>query len=743
MASSANARGQPGPEGLSLATYTTWLLEIRDQPSWRTRADREMDYFDGNQLDSAILRKMQEIGMPPAIEPLIGPAVTAVVGYEASTRTDWRVLPDGDKDGDDVAAALNFKLNQAERHSGADTACSGAFLTQSAVGIGWVEVGRERDPFKYPYRCKVIHRNEIWWDMLDQEPLLPKARYLVRRNWTETELVKLIFPGKKDLIDSVNGRWSDQYAVTTDGGTSTDLATSWEQEQNWSIEEQEWRNAENGRICLFEVWYRRWVQVYILRLPDGRVIEVDMKNPAHIAVLASGAAKPESAIVSKMYVSFWLGPHRLYVGPTPYPHQDFPYVRFLYNVEDRSGVPYGLVKPMMYLQDNVNSATSKIRWGLSATRTTRTKGAVALTDEQFRAQASRVDADILLDADHMAHPGAVFKVERDFQLTEQQYKMLQDSRAGIDRVSGVTNAFKGREGTATSGVQETTQLEQATMSLAGLKSNFQMSRTKVGELLMSLVIEDMTGKQETVLIRGNPPVKDREVLLNVPAVDEATGVRYLNNDVSRVRMKVALSDVPSSPSFRSQQLSAMSEAFKSMPLQYQIVALPHLLALMDVPNRDEVIKAIQEAQDQATPEQIQARIDEAVKLALQQSDHALRGRELDLKYNPDKLLAEIDRMVSETVKNGVQSAFAAMQAAEKIAMVPQVAPIADVVMQKSGWREPTPQGQDPQFPQPAEMPVPQPELAPSQGDTSPLTPANPNSAFDGANHGMDTMRNEP
>ena len=725
MASSVSGRGQPGPEGLSLALYTNWLNEIRDQPAWRAKADKWMDYVDGNQLDSDVLQKMQAIGMPPAIEPLVGPAITAVTGYEASKRTDWRVTPNGDKDGDDVAAALNFKLNEAERHSKADQACSDAFLTQAAVGIGWAEVAREKDPFKFKYRCTVVHRNEIWWDMLDKDPMLPKARYLVRRRWTDSELVKLMFPSKAALIMRVNGRWTDQYEVTTDGGASTDLATSYLDEKNWSIEEQEWRNAELGRVCLFEVWYRRWVQVWVMKMPNGRVVEIDMKNQIHVAALASGAAVPESAIVSKMYVSFWLGPHKLHDGPTPYPHQYFPYVMFRYMIEDRAGTPYGLVKPMIYLQDNVNSATSKIRWGLSATRTIRTNGAVQMPDEQFRQQASRVDADIILDAQHMAQQGAIFKVERDFQLTEQQYKMLQDSRAGIDRVSMVSNSFKGREGTATSGAQETTQIEQSTMALSTLMTNFKTARTKIGDLLLSLLIEDMTGKQETVLIRGTPPVADREVVLNAPAVDEETGVKYLTNDVSRTRMMVGLSDVPSTPSYRSQQAQSMSEAFKAMPQQYQIVALPHLMALMDVPNRDDIIKAIQEAKDQQTPEQIQARIDEAVKMALQQSDHALRARELELKYNPDKLLAEIDKLVSETVKNGVQSAFSAMQAGQVIATMPQIAPVADAVMMSAGYRMPNPAGQDPNFPQPKGIAVPAPDV---QTNTSPAMPPVPQQA---------------
>ena len=249
---------QPGEDGLSLEQFTRIFDEIQNQPAWRAKADREMEYVDGNQLNSEILEAQRKVGMPPAIEPLIGPAVEAVAGLEAKTRTDWRVTAEG-VGGDDVADAINHKVNQAERQSGADKACSDAFKPELCVGVGWVEVSRESDPFKYRYRCNAVHRNEIFWDMLDKKYDLPDARWLVRRRWTDAAYVKILFPQHAELIDRCIGQWTGQYDLSTDGGASTDMAMSWDQERGWSVEEQEWRDTENGRVCLFEVWYRRWV----------------------------------------------------------------------------------------------------------------------------------------------------------------------------------------------------------------------------------------------------------------------------------------------------------------------------------------------------------------------------------------------------------------------------------------------------------------------------------------------------
>ena len=137
-------------ESLTQYEYTEIFDEIEEQPAWRRIADKEMDYADGNQLDGDLLRRQQALGIPPAIEDLIGPALLSIQGYEARIRTDWRVTANGEPGGQDVADALNYRLNQAERHSHADRALSDAFRPAATVGIGWVEVTRASNALQFP-----------------------------------------------------------------------------------------------------------------------------------------------------------------------------------------------------------------------------------------------------------------------------------------------------------------------------------------------------------------------------------------------------------------------------------------------------------------------------------------------------------------------------------------------------------------------------------------------------------------
>lgn len=672
--------------GLDLATFTQWMLECEQQPAWRSNADKESDYYDGNQLDSDVMRRAAERGLPPAIEPLVGPTIDSVLGMEAKTRSDWRVTPDSDQGDDEIAEALNHKLNQAERQAKADAACSEAYAGQVKVGLGWVEVAREQDPFAYKYRVESIHRNEIWYDWL-AKPDMSNARYLIRRKWMDRKIAKLMHQQNEELIEHAGNGWQgiDPGIMSMDGGQSTGLAMSQDHERGWSIEEMQWRDVHNNRVCLFEVWYRDYQRVLVIKSPDGRVIEYDQNNELHVHALASGIVDVSWAVIGKVRLAWYMGPHRLSDQPTPYKHNKFPYVPFWGKREDRTGVPYGLIRGMIYLQDEVNARIARMQWGLAATRTTRTDGAVVDDDATFRDEVGRPDADIVLDPEAMRQ-GGVFKVERDFELNKQQYDRLVDAREGIKRTGGIYNAFMGQEGQAQSGVAISGLVEQSNQALADINDNFKDSRQAVGDLLLSLIIEDVAGKQETIFVDGKSLKEDKYIELNAPTVDETTGIQYMNNDVSRTSMKVSLSDVPSSPSFRAQQLAAMSEAFKSAPPEYQKIMMPHLFALMDVPNKQDIIKAIKEMGDGSpTPEQIQQQIDDAVQAALSKAQYDLKKRELDQKQ--PLIDAQVKKTEAESVTKNGEAQFGAIQTAQTITAIPQTAPLADMLLRSAGFED--------------------------------------------------------
>lgn len=671
-------------------TFRKILHETHEQPAWRMNADREADYVDGNQLDAEALTRLQDLGIPPSIENLVAGAVKDVLGMEAKQRTDFKCIPDGDihdQEADLVARALGYKLNKAERASGCDRACSQAYASQVKVGVGWVEVSRNPNRFQYPYRVKNVHRNEMWWDWLSRDDDISDARWLLRRRWSDIDVVAQMWPEHRDLIAEAGTGWNIPDDLTTmlnDGAGETDLAQSWEIERGWAIEDMEWRMPYARRICLFELWTRSWEQGLVLNLPDGRVIEFDQTHPDH-QLAAYVGMKVEKSMITRVKRSFLLGPHLLQSNESEF--ERFPYVPFWADREDRTNVPYGIVRNLIYLQDEVNSRISKMQWLLAAKRSKRTKGAVQMSDDVFRYEMARPDADIILDESHMKLPGAVFEIEDDMPLNDQQFSRLMDLRESIKKISGISDAFSGDGGADTaSGLN--TMIEQTVQSLADLNDNFAYSRMQVGDLLLGLIIRDMGSSPQNVMMYADNPLRETvEVQLNQPILDPETGRRMLTNDVQRTKIKVTLEEVPSTPSFRRQALVSLSEAFKSANAEHQQVMLPHLMNLTDVPDKDAIIEAILEINRQKylTPEQVEEAKQAAVEEALTKKMSSQKDRELDLKERLQA--AQIEKLVQESVAKAIEAIYSATQTGAQIVALPGAAPAADQVLNSAGFED--------------------------------------------------------
>ena len=130
----------------------------------------------------------------------------------------------------------------------------------------------------------------------------------------------------------------------------------------------------------------------------------------------------------------------------------------------------------------------------------------------------------------------------------------------------------------------------------------------------------------------------------------------------------------------------------------------------------------------------------ALQNQLQQLQQALQSKTSPemLAKQLEKMDADIRKITAETVKTGVDSAFAAMQTGQVIASMPGIAPVGDSVLQDFGYQPPKPPGQDPNLPEWQGQAVQQPQ----QQNTHPIYPANPVSPNTGEMQGVETMRQE-
>lgn len=644
------------PGKLSQEELERFLSDIRNEPQWRISANREMAYFDNKQLDSETLSAMKDRGIPPLVRNMIQPTIRLVLGMNAKTPRDWVVRAE-DEEYDDVAQFQAFKLKQMERVTRADQALSKAYKSQVCTGLGWVEVARESNPFKPPYRVKHVHRNEIYWDWRAKEWDLSDARYLVRWRWMDGDVLKAMFPKHKKLIEKANHAWADWdfNAVTgnTDSDITNDLAQGYDAYIRTTLEAQEWCDVERKRMRLYEVWYRRWVNKPVMLLPDGRAEVYDENNPKHVALVATNVVRLKMGTFPTVRLAWWIGPHMLADIPSPYPHDQFPYIPCWGEREDDSGVPYGLIRLMMSPQDEINARLSKMMWQLSAKHIIADSDAFDMPFSDVLTEASRPDGFIRLNPNRQNRDSTV-QIESDYQLSNQQFQVLQNATTSIQDVAGVYQQQLGKAGAADSGIAISSLVEQGNVTLASLNQNYMDSRQRVGELLLSLIVEDIGDEYQTVEVEADG--RRRSVEINKPAVNTDTGYSYLSNSLVHTRTKVAVSDVPQTESFKLQQMQMISEVAKSMPPDVQPLFADFFIQFSDIPQKEELLRRVRNAigiqpdMSKLSPEEQQAIQEQQAKQAqiedLQIQEQAAKVAKLQAEAQ--KVSAEVGNTEAKT-----------------------------------------------------------------------------------------------
>lgn len=622
--------GDTAVQGLDPVKYMGFVDEIRNQPDWRAGADKCCDYYDDNQTDAETLADLKSKGLGDLIENVVKPTVNTVLGMEAKMRTDWRVTADSD-DQADAAEAMSVKIMEAERESRADRACSEGYASQIKAGVGWTEVSRNANPFKYPYRVAHNHRREHFWDWRAKEADLTDERFHIRQRWFPIEELIAYMPNKERLIRAVGMGWGSEWLQQAKEDVS--LMRAFDQEARYAMSDWEWRNYNTQQVAVQECWYRVYVRGYVLRLPDDRVVEFNKKNPLHVALVGTGQIKPQPAVYTKMRASLWIGPHK--VQDEDFGIDEHPYVPWWGYREDLTGVPYGLIRSMIPMQDEVNARRRKLLWLLSAKRVEIDSDAL---DEKkndlrdFAREINRPDAIIIRNPNR--RNAKAIEVDSQLGLAQQQFEIMVESKQAIQEVAGIFNAMMGRADGVKSGIALNSLVEQGTVALADINDNASFARRLTGNKLLRLIQADMSGRQIEVTV--GEWEKKRKVILNKPAVDPVSGIRYLENDMSRARLKVTLDDVPSTPAYRAQQMMMMNEVMQTLPDQIKAVIAPFWLEASDLSKRREMVEAVRkvmgmDGEDMANNPQMVAMLQQIQELTASLEEGEQRTAEMQAK----------------------------------------------------------------------------------------------------------------
>ncbi len=616
----------------------TWRARAFERQQWRRDTAKAHEYWDGNQFDSMTAYLYESRGIPMIAHNCIKRWVNSVVGTLERNLTDGVVRLE-DNAMEALELALSQELKEAERMTHADRACLDAADSMVKGGIGWVEVGTVDDPFQYPDAVSSIPWREMYWDRVngDTRADLNGSIWFERRRYFEREdlLVRFTDPEQRRIIETC--------------GTSGDQV-AWFEPELMLRNEQAWRDPNrwtqfaptDSSVTLSEYRYRVWVEGYVVDTPGGPQI-FDPEDADHMAAFQMGLVEPRAATYRRIRQSYWLGPHCLYDAWCKVPNQEVGWIPFICYQEDKTGAPYGLVRDMISLQDEINATKAKAHWSLDSSTLVADSDRVLDWDDAREALNRRDGAIALNPAVRNGH----FQIDRHEGLTAQQLEMHRDAVATIGYVHGLEGPIAAGRDPGQSGVSQQVQIEQSMTCIGKPMAHYSEARRKTLDLLLAQRIARMGVNPQQMRYRDKQGAQ-RSVAVNVPTPDGG----FLS--LTELKRKVVLDDVPSTPTFRQQQFREIVDTLRAMPPQAQMMLLPAMFEMSTLPNREVYADMARQMLGQAQPKTPE-------EAAAMQREQALQQRAQDAEVELAEAKARSEAAKSEHTLNTINEVLARVE----------------------------------------------------------------------------------
>lgn len=663
---------------LKLMTY--YVQELDRQAENRHEMAVDEDFYDNIQWTEEDARTLKERGQMALVYNVISTSVNWVIGSEKRGRTDFKVLPrrkEDSKPAERKTALLKYisDVNRTPFHR------SRAFADAVKVGIGWLEDGVQDDVEGEPIYSRYESWRNMLWDSASTEMDLSDCRYIFRSKWVDLDIAKAMFPTRKAILES-SALESDQ-RLMMDDEHGDDPMDSQEYEREFSGLSITANNYKRTRVRLIEGWIRRPVTVKRLRGGDFSGEVYEQGNEVHESEIAEGRAELVDRVMMRMHVAIMCTAGMLWFSETPYRHNRFPFTPIWGYRRGRDGLPYGMIRGLKDIQQDINKRASKALHILSTNKVVMDKGAVDDIDE-FIEEVSRPDAVI------EKNPGKELILNADRELAPAHISLMERSIAMIQQQSGVTDENLGRRTNAASGVAIARRQEQGSLSTAGFFDNLRFAAQLQGEIELSLV-EQYFSDQKAFRItnmRGTP-----EYITVNDGLPE--------NDIVHTKADFIISEADWRASVRQAQVEELLELMsKIAPVAPQavLVTLDLLVETMDVPMRDELVRRIRQITGQRdpdaeepTPEEIQQAQAQAEQAAMQKAmmEAEIAGKQADAakkQADAQKAGIQAQQILSQMAGQNVETQRKALEAAIQALSAPPAVPIADTILHESGFK---------------------------------------------------------
>ncbi|AAQ54984.1 phage portal protein [Burkholderia phage Bcep22] len=703
--------------------------ELSRQQDNRAEMAVDEDYYDNIQWSQDEIDELKERGQAPTVYNVISQSVNWIIGSEKRGRSDFKVLPRR-KDGGKAAERKTALLKYLSDVNHTPFERSMAFEETTKAGIGWLESQVQDENDGEPIYAGAESWRNILWDSTYRRLDMDDCRYIFRVKWVDLDVMLAIFPERAAQLRAAAVDNFETWG--TDDIDGDDAMDSPEYERSMNSVTAGAVAYARKRVRMIEAWFRMPVRVQRLkgRNSDFRGEVFDPNDERHVLEVESGRAVLAVSPMMRMHCAIMTTRDLMWAGPSPYRHNRYPFTPIWGFRRARDGMPYGVIRFMRGMQDDVNKRLSKALYILSTNKVLMEEGAVDDIDE-FRREAARPDAVMTVKNGKL---GAV-KMDVDRDLAPAHLELASRSIQMIQQVGGVTDEMLGRTTNAVSGVAIQARQEQGSVATNKLFDNLRLAFQQHGEKELSLIEQYMTEEKQFRITnsRGNP-----EYVTVNDGLPE--------NDITRTKADFIIDEAEWRATMRQAAVAELMEVIGKMPPEIALTMLDLLVENMDIPNRDELVKRIRAVngqkdpdQDEPTPEEIareqaqqqQQQYNDALAIATLEEQQAKARKAAAEAQVAEAKAKHISRMA---IREGVGAVKDATDAATAIAFMPELAGLSDGILRESGWDDPnTPQpasaasGMPPAPAQPAQPANPAQPPAPGQAasEAQPALPANP------------------
>jgi hypothetical protein len=640
--------------------------ELDRQNENRIQQAIDEDYYDNDQWSEEDAQTLKDRGQAPICYNVISQTINWIIGSEKRGRTDFNVLPRGKEDAKPAEKKTQLlkylsDVNRTPFHR------SRAFEDSTKVGIGWLEDGVTDDDDKEPVYSRYESWRNMLWDSASTEYDIEDARYVIRNKWVDLDVSIAYFPDRADLLER-SASASDRYgADLANGDEVMDFAEDERETLSRGVSEH---SANRQRVRLIEVWFKKPEKVQkIIGGPRSGEI-VDPNNPQHAEAVQAGMVGQR--MMMRMHVAIMTTSGLCWVGPSPYRHNRFPFTPLWGYRRGRDGLPYGVIRALRDIQDDINKRASKAQFILSTNKTIMEEGAVE-DMAHFMEEVARPDGVIVVK------PNKRLDINVDRELAASHMQLMSQGISMIQSVSGVTDELMGRTTNAKSGVAIQARQEQGSMSTSKLFDNLRFAVQTQGEKQLSLVEQYFTDQKQFRITNQRMTPEYVDINDGLP-----------ENDITRTKADFIISDAEWRASLRQAQAEQLMEMMTRLPPEVALVMLDLVVESMDLPNREELVKRIRQVSGQRDPDateltpeeqQAEAAKQQQAQYAQQVADAQLRG--MIAKAVKDEVGAQ--KTMTDMAGVNVNTQKAAVETAQTAMIAPGILPVADALLKESGF----------------------------------------------------------